>query len=520
MSATEATSPRPALLPARPLSREAMMLAALVLLGAAASAVCLALTVKLSFLEFFPGEYGTSIFLPQMIPDWQTAVAAFALAYVALLVVWALVLRAISSDETGSGYTRFLIFAFPLAFVVILSFMYPPWSLDFVHNVSDGRTLWLYGDNPMVAPPHDNPFPVLQYWGHLPAPYGPLWFTLLFPVLLAGESAEAALHVIKLYQGLFYLGTAALIYLIAKRLTPGRELFAFALYAWNPFVFLRVVGNGHNDLTMLFFVVLALWLLLERRWRWAIVALAASALVKYATLMLGPALLLWAYWSFEDKGLFWRETGIGVGLSLLLTVGLFAWFYDGLDTFDSVRNQSELLANSPAHLLAAYLVFDGWSIDRATELARWLSYGAFAVIYPLTLVVFWRSGRTAVELVAVLGLTFLGYLAVGSVWYQPWYLVWTLTFLVLVPGRWAVALCVALTIGGLIPDFVMWYGTKLELLRDHHLWRIALVIGTGFVPAALVMCWGWLTYRRALPVGEPSQPTATLVERREAMASR
>jgi hypothetical protein len=485
----------------------------------AASTVCLALTLKLSFLEFFPGEYGTSIFLPQMIPDWQRAVAAFLLAYGALLVVWALVLRAISSDETG-GYARFAIFAFPLAFVVILSFMYPPWSLDFVHNVSDGRTLWLYGDNPMVVPPHSNPFPVLQYWGHLPAPYGPLWFTLLFPVVLAGESAEAALHIIKLYQGLFYLGTAALIYLAARRLTPGRELFAFALYAWNPFVVLRVVGNGHNDLTMLFFVTLSVWLLLEGHWRWAIVALAASALVKYATLMLGPALLLWAYWSFQDKGLFWRETAFGVGLSLLLTLGLFAWFYDGPDTFDSIRNQSDLLANSPAHLLGAYLVFDGWELGRATDLARLLAYSAFAVVYTATLVVFWRSGRTAVELLAVLGITFLGYLTVGSVWYQPWYLVWPLTFLVLVPGRWAVALCCALTIGGLLPDFVMWYGTKFEVLRDHHLWRIALVIAAGLLPAALVMLWGWVTYRRALPVEEVPQPAVTFAERREAIASR
>ena len=89
-----------------------------------------------------------------------------------------------------------------------------------------------------------------------------------------------------------------------------------------------------------------------------IVAFAASALVKYATLMLGPALLLWAYWSFEDKRLFWRETGIGVGVSLLLTVGLFAWFYDGSDTFDSVRNQSELLANSPMRQVEFGFRFD------------------------------------------------------------------------------------------------------------------------------------------------------------------
>jgi hypothetical protein len=500
MSATEATSPRPVLLPARSLlGREALASAGLFALGAAAAAVCLALTLKLSFLEFFPGEYGTSIFLPQMITDWEQAVAAFLLSYAALLVIYALVLRAVAT-ELPSTLSRALVFAFPIVFVVILSFMYPPWSLDFVHNVSDGRTLWLYGDNPMVTPPHGNPFPVLQFWGHLPAPYGPLWFVLLFPVLIAGESAEAALHIVKLYQGVYYLATAGLIYLIARRVTPGRELFAFVLYAWNPFVFLRVVGSGHNDLTMIFFVVLAVWLLLERRWRWAIVALTASALVKYATLMLGPALLLWAYWSFEDKGQFWRETAAGAAISAAMALALFAWFYEGTDTFDSIRNQSELLANSPAHLLGAYLVLQGWEIDRAAEVSRWLAYGAFIPAYCLVLAFFWRSGRSAVELLATIGATFFAYIAIGSVWYQPWYLLWPLTFLVLVPGRWAVALCVALTIGGLLPDFVMWYGTKFEIMRDHHLWRIATVIGTGFIPAALVLCWGWLRYRRLLPV--------------------
>ena len=504
MSATEATGPRPAILPARPLvNRGAMALTRVCLMGTAAVAVCLALTIKLSFLEFFPGEHGTSIFLPQMVPDWQRAAAAFLIGYGALLVVYALALRTVSGGDVSS-HARQALFVFPAAFVLILSFMYPPWSLDFVHNVSDARTLWLYGDNPMVVPPHENPFPVLQFWGHLPAPYGPLWFVLLFPVVLAGESAQTALHVVKLYQGLYYLGSALLVYLIARRMTPGRELFAFVLYAWNPFVFLRVVGNGHNDLTMLFFVLLGVWLLVEGHWRWAIVAISAAALVKYTPLMLAPILLFWGYRSFADKPLFWRETATGVAMSLLLAVGLFAWFYDGPRTFDSIRNQSELLANSPAHLLGAYLVLQGWELDRAAEVARWLAYAAFGAAYCGVLAYSWRSGRTAIDMVAILGLTLLAYVAVGAAWYQPWYLIWPLSVLVLVPGRWAVALCVALTVGGLLPDLVMWYGTKFEIMRDHHLWRIALVIACGFLPAALVMVWGWLRYRRLLPIEAPT----------------
>jgi alpha-1,6-mannosyltransferase len=479
--------------------QEALRTMGLVALGVAASVICLLLTLQMSFLEFFPGTYGTSIFAPQFIPDWQKAVAIFSTAYLAAFVVFALVMLVLSRRH--GGRTEALVLAiFPVIFVVILSFMYPPFSLDFVHNVADARTLWRFGDNPIVVPPHENPFPVLQFWGHLTAPYGPLWFVLLFPIVFAGESVQAGLHIIKFYTGLYYLGSAVLIYLIARRITPGRELFAFALYAWNPFVFLRVVGNGHNDLVMFFFVLLSIWLVVNGHWRYALPVLVASALVKYVSLLLGPPIVLAAFLAAEDKQLFRRETAIAAGLSLLVVVTSFAYFWEGMDTFDGVRTQTELYANSPLQFVRDYLFFHGTDVERANDITRWGGAALFAVAYVVLLVAYWRSQRRFVDLLGTMSLILIAYCLLGATWYQPWYNLWPVTLLALVPGFWAVALLLALSVGGTFADLAMWYGPRLELLRGNQLRHLAVIITVSMGSAVAALVAGWWFTRRLIAV--------------------
>ncbi|MPZ24051.1 MAG: hypothetical protein GEU28_11030 [Dehalococcoidia bacterium] len=470
----------------------------LLVFGVASAVVCLVLTSQTSFLEFFPGDYGTSIFLPQMVTDWREAFLGFLVAYIALWIAFAMVLLALRGRDGGRA-TLAVLFAMPVVFTVILTFMYPPWSLDFVHNVQDARTLWLFGENPMVVPPHGNPFPVLQYWGHLPAPYGPLWFLLLFPVTVAGESVDVALHVLKFYQGLYYLGSALLVYLIVREISPGRQLFAFALYAWNPFVFLRVTGNGHNDLTIVFFVLVAVWLLVQGRTRITLAALAASALSKYVSLLLAPPLLLGAYLHATDKRAFWRETALGAALALVLAIAVFSVLWEGEETFDSLRQQSELLANSPALFLQSYLIFDGMSVGQATDIARWTAFSVFGVVYAALLLAYWRSPRRINDLLACMSLVLLAYVAIGSVWYMPWYLIWPLTLMILVPGRWGVAMSIAMSLGGMFPDFVMWYGNRLGL-EERVLWHIGTIVSMSFGLVALTWLVGIVRTRRLLPV--------------------
>src|SRR6185295_7352884 len=120
--------------------------------------------------------------------------------------------------------------------------------------------LWIYGDNPLVVPPAETHYPIGLSWYDQPSPYGPGWSLLTLvvsPLLIWGDHDIAALIALKALSAVAFLGTAVVIYRLVARTSPGWELFAVLLFAWSPFVVLRTAGNGHNDMTMLFFALLA-----------------------------------------------------------------------------------------------------------------------------------------------------------------------------------------------------------------------------------------------------------------------
>ncbi|MEX2237360.1 MAG: glycosyltransferase family 39 protein [Dehalococcoidia bacterium] len=485
--------------------------AALAVLGLASALIYLLLTVRMSFIEFFPGPGITLDFVKMLGPDWQENTALLLTSFAGLFVLYGLALVTLGRGHGPLSLAALGLSA--LAFALVLTFMYPPQAVDFIHNVADARTLWVHGDNAMVVPPNAHPFPVGQSYGHESAPYGPLWFLLLFPVLLAGDSIQFALHILKFYTSLYYLGSAILIFLLARQLTPGRELFAAALYAWNPFVVLRVAGNGHNDVVMFFFVLLALWALVNERWRYLIPLLVASALIKYVSLMLIPPVVLAGFLMAGNRRLFLRETAVGLGLALVLAVACFAFFWEGADTFEIVRRQGDkFITSTPLVLREQLRVRTEISDVTSDSVARWAGIAAFDACYAALLLSLWRSKAGAIPLIACLSLMMLTFSFFGVTWYRPWYMLWPLTLLPLVPGRWAVGLIVAISMGGMLPDLIEQYRHNLDFFREHYLWSVAAPVIVAFVPAALVLLAGWARTRHSLlsddgagvPLAQPS----------------
>ena len=466
-------------------------------LGLISCGIYLVLTLKMPFLEFFPGPGITLDFVKMLGTDWQENTALLVGSFAALFLAFGLAMAWLS--QARGPLTVAAIFASAFVFVVVLAFMYPPMAVDFIHNVSDARTLWVYGDNAMVVPPAAHPFPVGQSFSNEPAPYGPLWFLLLFPVLLAGDSIQLALHILKFYTSLFYLGSAVLIFLMARRVTPGREAFALLLYAWNPFVVWRSAGNGHNDVTMFFFVLLALWLMMEGHWRLVLPVLVASALVKYVSLIMIPPVLMAGFLAAEDRHRFWRETAEGAAIAAGLTLVTFSYFWEGFDTFDIAREQAQKFITSAPLVLREWLVFQA-SVEPATaeDVARWGGILSFAAVYGGLLYAYYRTERGMIALCACLALILLCFSLLAVTWYRPWYMLWPLTLFPLVPGRWPVALLLAISVGGMLPDIVEQYRLNIEFFREHYLWAVAAPVIVAFVPAVVVLLAGWASTRRPL----------------------
>ncbi|MGH2850198.1 MAG: hypothetical protein ACRDLP_06240, partial [Solirubrobacteraceae bacterium] len=149
----------------------------------------------------------------------------------------------------------------------VIFFLSPPLNLSDVFNyLNYGRMESVYRLNPYTTipalEPHTDPTFLFSNWHGLLSPYGPL-FTL-FAIALVPLGVAGSLWAMKAVLMVASLATVYLVYRCAQLL--GRNpLAAAAIVGINPIVLVWGLGGDHNDFLMMFFLVLAFWLLLRAR---------------------------------------------------------------------------------------------------------------------------------------------------------------------------------------------------------------------------------------------------------------
>jgi len=329
-------------------------------------------------------------------------------------------------------------------------FTYPVLAADVFDYLMSGRLLSAYHLNPYTwtaaSLPRDPYFPPVG-WKDQPSVYGPLWVDLMALVThVAGSATTTALVLAKALAVLAHLGAAVFVYLIARKVSPGRQVAAFVAYAWNPLVILYIAVDGHNDGLLLLSVLAAVYFGLDRRWEAALPALMLGALVKFVPAVLFP-LFLWQ--ARRDL----RSAAIGSAASLALAVALFAPLWAGAATFDGLREQAARMTSSPA-ALASYFVPDAW--------LRPVAFALFAAGYVLILA---RGRGLAGRCYAVL----LLYLLVLSWWTKPWYFIWPVGLAAVLGGS-AVWVTLPGILGLFASNLVGAWGWQMDWLAWQERW--------------------------------------------------
>ena len=466
--------------------------------GVALTATYALASARIPLGRFFPSA-GISVDFVQMLgPGWQRPTIEYGGLVAVTFALYAVALVAVRRlPPAPRQRVPWLLFGFPVLFALALLPMYPPTAVDMFHYHVMARVLWVFGENPLTTPQGAFPYPIGISWAELPSPYGPLWSLLTAPAaILPGAHLLAGLLAFKATAAVSYLGCAWLVWRLVARTRPGHEAFALVLFAWNPFVLLRVVGNGHNDLWMMLFVLLALDRTERRQWTAAIALLTLSVLVKYASVLLGPPLLLYI-WTHADgtaRARFALLARAGA-VALALMVLAYAPFWEGLATFDTLRREyAHMITSTPVllEMLLQPLVVDPAT---ATALARWLPLLAFTALYvPLT----WQARRGFDALLAACFAVLFAYLVLAAGWFRPWYMLWPVTLAALRPGRWPVLTLLTITVCGAFPDLIEQYRGYWPWLAPYAL-AIAAPIVVAFLPPAVV----WLTGLRGTGLSGP-----------------
>ena len=298
----------------------------------------------------------------------------------------------------------------------------PLLSSDVFGYIDLGRLGAVHGIDPYSSAgtplPHDHVY-LYRRWGtDLPAPYGPLFMTLMYP--LGALGVPAALWSFKALMGAASLGVVALVWRTAERL--GRAPVPAALFVGlNPVLLVWGVGGAHNDFLLALALTAAVAMAAGERERLGAAALTLGAAVKASAGL--PLLFMLAGARDRRRAL----TGVGLATAALLALTAAVFGTSAIHFADTLRDQQ--------HDVALYSL--------PNEVGEWLGLGGITggirAVATLTLiaglaVLLARTWRGRLGWLSAAGWA-TALLLVTSAWLLPWYLVWLLPLAALSDDR-------------------------------------------------------------------------------------
>jgi len=193
---------------------------------------------------------------------------------------------------------------------VFLVFSYNSFSYDIFNYIFDAKIVTFYHQNPYLHKALDFPNdPMLSFmrWTHRVYPYGPAWLLLTVPLSFLGINLFLpTFFLFKLLMGLSYLGVCVLIYKISEILFPENKIINTVFWAFNPLVIIESLISAHNDVPMIFFALLSMYLFLRIKNFYSFMSYLFSVLIKFSTGILFPLVLTVLYSQKTKKKVNWE----------------------------------------------------------------------------------------------------------------------------------------------------------------------------------------------------------------------
>jgi alpha-1,6-mannosyltransferase len=408
--------------------------------------------------------------------------------FVGVLLLFALYLLgmwAVRANRARPSLRLILSLSFLFGFTLI--WLYPITATDLFQYVVRARVRVVYGANPLAVTPNYFPnepyLPFMGEWVDKLSPYGPAWELLAEGIALTGATDIVS-------GALAYKAVAMAFYLLCIGLVAWlRHGDAEAIYffAWNPLVLLQGLGNGHNDLVMLAWVLLgiALW---ERGW-WpgAAAALTLATLTKASAALVVPLFLV----ALVRQQTGWRRRALvlcGAGtLGLALTLLAYLPFWPPWQSLAGVLDEMRHRYTYTIATLSRMLLQSALPGSQAAyETPRLIGQVIFIAFYLWALAQLWRQ---RLNLPVTAFLAYFSYLLLSAS-FRIWYPVWLvpLAALCLVPAtRWRAFLFCLTAELSLAMFYIVWrwYMPQASWLDVHVLtvpWQYGLPM---FLPILL-----------------------------------
>lgn len=315
-----------------------------------------------------------------------------------------------------------------IIFIAVLPFM----CSDIFYYLGIGRLAGTYDQNPYYVTISDfieqgNNKQLLETdtvlgqgyindWGDTTVVYGPIW-TLICQIIgaISFGNIDIGLLVFKIVNTIIHILNAYLIYKISNK-----KSFTL-LYALNPFILIEGISSVHNDIFVVFFVLLALYFLVKKKKIiYTIIFLALATAIKYFTIILLPFVIIYYFRKENTKTRFIKCIEYGLIFLIVLIIPYLIYIQD-MQVFAGLFTQQGKLAKSIYIIITEYFT----SPEGLADTVKNTLLGIFTIIYGAYCIILLNkkgiSFRKEMQNANYFIMFFLFFLITN---FQPWYIMW------------------------------------------------------------------------------------------------
>lgn len=363
---------------------------------------------------FLPnGNLATELIRDPETNSWVLILQILTLIYLFVLYLLSLINWQELSFKTGE------IWGLGLVLALIAWCILPANSADIFAYIGFGRVAGVYHLNPYIHNYSEiSDFYSRYAWFDDSMPYGPLVLPI---IMLAGVLSQlniiVSLYFLKLVGLVLYGCSAWLLYKILQPLKLNTEYSLF-LFAFNPFMLLELIINGHND-TLLILLSLSAIFAIQRQWYVAAMGMALlSACVKISGVILFVAIAAYLIWQQRWKALIYSLLG-----SLIILAGFKIALFP-----NSAAIQSLVNPQAEANSLFGILLFKAQKLEAVAQIRRYNPLPIHAIIFAFFCLWRLRTIRDVYSLVRETIYLTLGLVTFYSMQFRPWYLTWLIPY--------------------------------------------------------------------------------------------
>lgn len=188
--------------------------------------------------------------------------------------------------------------------IICLIVSYPAMlSFDIFNYIFTAKVAYFYHENPYIIMPIEfigDPMLNFTHAANKVALYGPVWLLLTsIPSLIGFSQFLATLYSFKIFIAVFYVGSAYVLWKI------NHNLISLCLFILNPLVIIETLISGHNDIAMIFFILLTIYSFQNKKPLFGLLFFVLSIGIKYASLALLPVVIILTIAHYRNKNMQW-----------------------------------------------------------------------------------------------------------------------------------------------------------------------------------------------------------------------